>query len=73
MTKAITIPAEDRITAGDRVKISNSKQAVFWEVLGVRKPFKDMPNKICLIIKHKSSIRRNFDINKVCVLIKGKV
>ncbi len=54
------------IDAGSSVRISHSKKAVWWEVIGVRKPFKHLPNKILLVLKRGKTIRKNIDICKVC-------
>lgn len=52
--------------AGEKVKISHSKKAIWWEIIGVRKPFKSLPNKIFLILKHGKTIRKNIEPSKVC-------
>ena len=59
-----------KIQAGDKVKISKNLKAVVWDVIGVRPPFKDMPNRVFLILQRGKTVRRNVDIFKVCVLYK---
>lgn len=62
-----------KIKAGDKVKISNSKTAIWWDVLGIRKALKNAPpSQVLLIIRSGKTIRRNVNILKVCVAQKMK-